>query len=121
MIAIWPSLRDRPSKLLVRDVADYDRVYKKRIKAVPLSDGSASLAIERIKCETAVLVQVKYLQSLPLMTLCLRQDRSSGEHLIKDVRVEGQGVSICELESDSRAGLALAQSLVHTTVAHTAR
>ena len=52
-IAIWRSLRGRPSKLLVRDVADYDRVYKKLIKAVPLSDVSASFAMERIKYETA--------------------------------------------------------------------
>ena len=56
MIAIWPSLRGRPSKLLVREVADYDRVYKKLIKAVPLSDVSASFAMERIKYETAVPV-----------------------------------------------------------------
>ncbi len=41
-------------KLLVRDVADYDRVYKKLIKAVPLSDVSATFAMERIKYETAV-------------------------------------------------------------------
>ncbi len=41
-------------KLLVRDMADYDRVYKKLIKAVPLSDVSASFAMERIKYETAV-------------------------------------------------------------------
>ena len=44
---------DRMLKLLVRDVADYDRVYKKLIKAVPLSDVSASFAMERIKYETA--------------------------------------------------------------------
>ena len=56
MIAIWPSLRGRPSKLLVREVADYDRVYKKLIKEVPLSDVSASFAMERIKYETAVPV-----------------------------------------------------------------
>jgi len=43
-------------KLLVRDVADYDRVYKKLIKAAPLSDVSASFAMERIKYETAVPV-----------------------------------------------------------------
>ena len=43
-------------KLLVRDVADYDRVYKKPIKAVPLSDVSASFAMERIKYATAVPV-----------------------------------------------------------------
>ncbi|MEL6876386.1 MAG: Lrp/AsnC family transcriptional regulator [Pseudomonadota bacterium] len=41
-------------KLLVRDMADYDRVYKKLIQAVPLSDVSASFAMERIKYETAV-------------------------------------------------------------------
>jgi len=39
-------------KLLARDVADYDRVYTKRIKAVPLSDLSASFAMEWIKYET---------------------------------------------------------------------
>ncbi|MEH6828826.1 hypothetical protein [Parasphingorhabdus sp.] len=38
--------------LLVRDVADYDRMYTKRIKAVPLSDVSASFAMERIRYET---------------------------------------------------------------------
>ncbi len=43
-------------KLLVRDVADYDRVYKKLIKAAPMSDVSASFAMERIKYETAVPV-----------------------------------------------------------------
>ncbi|MEH6662503.1 MAG: Lrp/AsnC ligand binding domain-containing protein [Parasphingorhabdus sp.] len=43
-------------KLLVRDVADYDRVYKKLIKAVPLPDVSASFSMERIKYETAVPV-----------------------------------------------------------------
>lgn len=43
-------------KLLVRDMADYDRVYKKLIKAVPLSDVSASFAMERIKYTTAVPV-----------------------------------------------------------------
>jgi Lrp/AsnC family transcriptional regulator len=41
-------------KLLVRDVADYDRVYKKLIAAAALSDVSASFAMERIKYETAV-------------------------------------------------------------------
>jgi len=41
-------------KLLVRDVGDYDRVYKKLIEAAPLSDVSASFAMERIKCETAI-------------------------------------------------------------------
>ena len=41
-------------KIMVRDVADYDRVYKKLIAAAPLSDVSASFAMERIKYETAV-------------------------------------------------------------------
>ena len=41
-------------KLLVRDVADYDRVYKKLIAEVPMSDVSATFAMERIKYETAV-------------------------------------------------------------------
>jgi len=56
MIAIWRSLRGRPRKLLVRDVADYDRLCTKLIKAVPLSDVSASFAMERIKYETGVPV-----------------------------------------------------------------
>ncbi len=43
-------------KIQVRDVADYDRVYKKLIAAAPLSDVSASFAMERIKHETAVPV-----------------------------------------------------------------
>ncbi|MDZ3831882.1 MAG: Lrp/AsnC family transcriptional regulator [Sphingopyxis sp.] len=41
-------------KLLVRDVTDYDRVYKKLASAVSMSDVSASFAMERIKYETAV-------------------------------------------------------------------
>ncbi|MEP1420168.1 MAG: Lrp/AsnC family transcriptional regulator [Erythrobacter sp.] len=41
-------------KLLVSDVADYDRVYKKLIAAASLADVSASFAMERIKYETAV-------------------------------------------------------------------
>lgn len=41
-------------KLLVRDVSDYDRVYKKLIATAPMSDVSASFAMERIKHETAV-------------------------------------------------------------------
>lgn len=41
-------------KLLVRDVADYDRVYKKLIDAVKMSDVSASFAMEKLKFETAV-------------------------------------------------------------------
>ena len=41
-------------KLLVRDVADYDRVYKKLIDKVSMSDVSASFAMEKLKFETAV-------------------------------------------------------------------
>jgi Lrp/AsnC family transcriptional regulator len=41
-------------KLLVKGVADYDRVYKKLIKSIPMTDVSASFAMERIKYETAV-------------------------------------------------------------------
>ena len=41
-------------KLLVRDVGDYDRVYKKLIDTAAMSDVSASFAMERIKCETAI-------------------------------------------------------------------
>ncbi|MEO1220874.1 MAG: Lrp/AsnC family transcriptional regulator [Pseudomonadota bacterium] len=44
-------------KLLVRDVADYDRVYKKLIAAAALSDVSASFAMERIKYETAMPIR----------------------------------------------------------------
>ena len=44
-------------KLLVSDVADYDRVYKKLIAAAALSDVSASFAMERIKYETAVPIR----------------------------------------------------------------
>lgn len=41
-------------KLQVRDVADYDRVYRKLIAAVPIADVSASIAMEAIKNQTAV-------------------------------------------------------------------
>ncbi len=41
-------------KLLVRDVGDYDRVYRKLIDAAPMRDVSASFAMEAIKVETAV-------------------------------------------------------------------
>ena len=43
-------------KLLVRDVRDYDRVYKKLIESVSISDVSASFAMEKIKYETGVPV-----------------------------------------------------------------
>ncbi len=47
---------DYMRKFLVRDMADYDRVYKKLITVVSLSDVSASFAMERIKYTTAVPV-----------------------------------------------------------------
>jgi len=42
------------SSLLVRDVGDYDRVYRKLIATAPMSDVSASFAMERIKFDTAL-------------------------------------------------------------------
>jgi len=41
-------------KMVVADVADYDRVYKKLITRVKLSDVTASFAMERIKYTTAL-------------------------------------------------------------------
>lgn len=41
-------------KVVVRDVADYDRVYKKIISAAPLSDVSSSFAMEKIKSTTVL-------------------------------------------------------------------
>ena len=41
-------------KVVVKDVTDYDRVYKKIISAAPLSDVSSSFAMERIKSTTAL-------------------------------------------------------------------
>lgn len=41
-------------KLLVADVADYDRVYKKLIRAVRLADVSSSFSMEQIKATTEV-------------------------------------------------------------------
>ncbi len=41
-------------KILVKDVADYDKVYKRIIKIAPLSDVSSSFAMERIKSTTAL-------------------------------------------------------------------
>ena len=37
-----------------KDIADYDRVYKRVIKIAPLSDVSSSFAMERIKSTTAL-------------------------------------------------------------------
>lgn len=41
-------------KVVVTDVNDYDRVYKKIISAAPLSDVSSSFAMERLKSTTAL-------------------------------------------------------------------
>ncbi|MCP5181764.1 MAG: Lrp/AsnC family transcriptional regulator [Pseudomonadales bacterium] len=41
-------------KVMVRDIQDYDRVYKKLIATAPLSDVSSSFAMERIKSSTAL-------------------------------------------------------------------
>ena len=43
-------------KILVTDIDDYDRVYKKLIADTPLSDVSSSFAMERIKYTTSVPV-----------------------------------------------------------------
>ena len=41
-------------KIVVKDIADYDRVYKKLISVVPLHDVSSSFAMERLKSTTAL-------------------------------------------------------------------
>ena len=41
-------------KIVVRDIEDYDRVYKKLIAVAPLHDVSSSFAMERIKSSTAL-------------------------------------------------------------------
>ena len=41
-------------KILARDIADFDRVYKRVIKIAPLSDVTSSFAMERIKSTTAL-------------------------------------------------------------------
>ena len=41
-------------KIVVRDIADYDRVYKKLIAIAPMHDVSSSFAMERIKTDTAL-------------------------------------------------------------------
>jgi len=41
-------------KLSVKNMADYDRVYKRIIAIAPLHDVSASFAMERIKDMTAI-------------------------------------------------------------------
>ena len=41
-------------KIVVQDIDDYDRVYKKLIAVAPLHDVSSSFAMERIKSSTAL-------------------------------------------------------------------
>jgi Lrp/AsnC family transcriptional regulator len=41
-------------KVLVADIAEYDRIYKELIQVAELNDVSSSFAMERIKCTTAV-------------------------------------------------------------------
>lgn len=41
-------------KVIVKDVHDYDRVYKKIISAAPLSDVSSSFVMETLKATTAL-------------------------------------------------------------------
>jgi len=41
-------------KIVVKDIEDYDRVYKKLIAVAPLHDVSSSFAMERIKSTTAL-------------------------------------------------------------------
>ncbi|MBN3724765.1 Lrp/AsnC family transcriptional regulator [Burkholderia sp. Ac-20379] len=44
-------------RVVVADIADYDRVYKHLIRAVPLFDVSSSFAMEQIKYSTALPVR----------------------------------------------------------------
>jgi Lrp/AsnC family transcriptional regulator len=44
-------------KIVVKDIADYDRVYKQLIAIAPLHDVSSSFAMERIKSATALPLQ----------------------------------------------------------------
>ena len=41
-------------KVVVKDIQDYDRVYKKLIAVAPMQDVSSSFAMERIKSSTAL-------------------------------------------------------------------
>lgn len=41
-------------KIVVQDIDDYDRVYKKLISVAPMHDVSSSFAMERIKSSTAL-------------------------------------------------------------------
>jgi Lrp/AsnC family transcriptional regulator len=44
-------------KVVVKDIADYDRFYKSLIKVAPLSDVSSSFAMEQIKYTTELPVR----------------------------------------------------------------
>ena len=44
-------------KIVARDVADYDRIYKRLIRVAELHDVSSSFAMERIKHTTVVPVE----------------------------------------------------------------
>jgi len=46
-------------KVLVSDIQDYDRVYKKLIAVAPLSDVSSAFAMERLKSTTALPLDVR--------------------------------------------------------------
>jgi Lrp/AsnC family transcriptional regulator len=44
--------------VLVADIAEYDRIYKKLIEVAELYDVSSSFAMERIKYTTAIPLRV---------------------------------------------------------------
>ncbi len=46
-------------RVVVADIADYDRVYKQLIRTVPLFDVSSSFAMEQIKYSTALPVRTE--------------------------------------------------------------
>jgi len=46
-------------KVMVADIKDYDRVYKKLIAVAPLSDVSSAFAMERLKSTTALPLDVR--------------------------------------------------------------
>lgn len=41
-------------KVVARDIADYDRIYRKPTKVAPLHDASSSFAMREIKSTTAL-------------------------------------------------------------------
>ncbi|MCG8440748.1 MAG: Lrp/AsnC family transcriptional regulator [Caulobacterales bacterium] len=43
-------------KIVARDIADYDRIYKKLIKVAPLSDITSAFSMQAIKTSTATPV-----------------------------------------------------------------